>query len=274
MAEKELTLEEIHEETLKLYKTIEKICDEIGINCFTIYGTLLGTVRHKGYIPWDDDFDIVMMRPDYDRFCAWCKEQGEALLPYRLSNGFEDTDLGFTISRFCDTRFRYETLNHKEVKKLGLFIDIYPYDGLGCDREEALQTMKDRIPYEKCLSVAYSKRMFDFSQGVAFGLLRAVTFLCTRLISKKYLIHKIWEITTRHRFEDSTIVGLVIWGYNTVLFDKSWFDEKVVMPFEDTTVYAPKGYEAFLTTFFGDYMQLPPEEKRKPYHGYYLYRRG
>lgn len=127
---KPLTIEEIHEGTLEVIKKLIEICDEININYFVAYGSLIGAVRHKGFIPWDDDFDVIMLRPDYDKFCRYCDEHEKELYPFRLMNYKNTPDYPFTISRLNDLRYRMESVGYPDAG-MGLFIDIYPYDGCG-----------------------------------------------------------------------------------------------------------------------------------------------
>ena len=86
MNERPLTLEEIHEGTLEILKKIISICDETGVNYFLAYGTLIGAVRHGGFIPWDDDLDLVMLRPDYEKFLDYCRAHEAEMFPFRLMN--------------------------------------------------------------------------------------------------------------------------------------------------------------------------------------------
>ena len=83
---KELSIEEIHEGTLGILKKIIEICDEINVNYFLAYGSLIGAVRHGGFIPWDDDLDIVMLRPDYEIFNQYCLKHERELYPFKLIN--------------------------------------------------------------------------------------------------------------------------------------------------------------------------------------------
>ena len=83
---KELNIDQIHQITLEIVKKLIEICDEINVNYYVAYGSLIGTVRHKGFIPWDDDFDVVMFRDDYEKFCKYCIIHQNEIKPYKLLN--------------------------------------------------------------------------------------------------------------------------------------------------------------------------------------------
>ena len=80
----ELSIEQIHKVTLDIVKRMSDICEKIGVNYYVAYGSLIGAVRHKGFIPWDDDFDVVMLRDDYEKFCDYCIHHQDEIKPYKL----------------------------------------------------------------------------------------------------------------------------------------------------------------------------------------------
>ena len=127
---KELSIEEIHEGTLGILKKIIEICDEINVNYFLAYGSLIGAVRHGGFIPWDDDLDIVMLRPDYEIFNQYCLKHERELYPFKLINRKNEKKYPYNIARFNDLRYRDIYENVQEYDS-GMFIDVYPLDGAG-----------------------------------------------------------------------------------------------------------------------------------------------
>lgn len=134
---KELTTREMQEVSLEILHTIASICEKQHLRYALIYGTLIGAVRHKGYIPWDDDVDIMMPRPDYDSLLQYLKEN-IADYPYlKVFNREECPEYPYMITRISDQRYRIEMENEKPFG-LGVFIDIYPYDGLGDTKQESV----------------------------------------------------------------------------------------------------------------------------------------
>ena len=128
---RELSLEEVHKETLNVLKKIDEICEHNDIKYSIMYGTLIGYMRHNGFIPWDDDMDVCMLRPEYDKFVAYCNEHEEELYPFKLMSKYTADDYPFNLQRFCDTRFKMVKTDGLSDAGMGLFIDIYPLDALG-----------------------------------------------------------------------------------------------------------------------------------------------
>ena len=134
---KELTTREMQEVSLEILHTIASICEKQHFRYALIYGTLIGAVRHKGYIPWDDDVDIMMPRPDYDRLLHYLKENIADYPHLKVFNREECLEYPYMITRISDQRYRIKMENEKSFG-LGVFIDIYPYDGLGDTKQEAV----------------------------------------------------------------------------------------------------------------------------------------
>ena len=127
-----LEMSEIKRVSLDILKKVTTICDQPGLRYFLIYGTLIGAVRHKGFIQWDDDVDIIMPRPDHDKLFRFIKDNPRVLENENLKVYSRDTVPGYMygIPRICDTRYIIETSNEKDCG-MGVFIDVYPLDGLG-----------------------------------------------------------------------------------------------------------------------------------------------
>lgn len=127
---KELSVEETQKVSLEILKTVAHICKTIGVRYCLIYGTLIGAVRHHGFIPWDDDLDIMMPRPDYERFLSYFKKHQSEYKHLELFNHDENANYPYMITRISDSRYQINMDNEKPYG-MGVFIDIYPYDGLG-----------------------------------------------------------------------------------------------------------------------------------------------
>ena len=142
---RELSLEEVHKETLNVLKKIDEICEHNDIKYSIMYGTLIGYMRHNGFIPWDDDMDVCMLRPEYDKFVAYCNEHEEELYPFKLMSKYTADDYPFNLQRFCDTRFKMVKTDGLSDAGMGLFIDIYPLDALGNVKNGAKKQIEKKI---------------------------------------------------------------------------------------------------------------------------------
>ena len=138
---KELSLREVQLGELEILKRLDSICREQGLKYFLYAGTMIGAVRHKAFIPWDDDIDVAMPRRDYDRLMAWWDEHGAQEAPLRMMNIHTNPKYIYPISRLCDTRYQVDYEGTREYG-LGLFVDIYPFDGCGSTQEEAEQILQ------------------------------------------------------------------------------------------------------------------------------------
>lgn len=132
----ELTLRQMQEGALNILKKLDGICREQGLRYFLFYGTLIGAIRHKGFIPWDDDLDVAMPRPDFDKLVAYCRRHRQELQPMQLMTVDDNPRYVYPIARFSDTRYRVKYQGIRDYG-LGLFVDIYPLDGCGDTEEEA-----------------------------------------------------------------------------------------------------------------------------------------
>ena len=270
MPTREVTIEEIHRYTLPVLTKITEICDENYIRYFLAYGSLLGAVRHKGFIPWDDDCDILMLRPDYDRFVDYCNSHAESIYPFRLMNHQNTEGYPFGISRFCDTRFEMDR-DEAGSAGMGLFVDIYPYDGMGNGKiTEHLYIGFYRTYYTRMANYA-NLITYTSSNHKLANIIRKPMYRRAQKKGLNYYLEKLEQLARRYPFETSRYVGSIIWGLGDSHFPKEYFEENTTLVFEGLAVTVPKRYDEYLKDCYGDYMKLPPEKDRVCTHGYRLY---
>jgi lipopolysaccharide cholinephosphotransferase len=257
----QLSLKEIQARELKMLKYFKKICEKYHLRYYLAGGTLLGAVRHEGFIPWDDDIDILMPRPDYNKLQKIIKRQ--PLLPrYR----FHSSDLGNLNDPFC----KLFDLSTKVDKKwiadqydCHLWIDIFPMDGVPEDDKEV-----EKI-YKKVKRARRILRFMKAKDGMGKTKLRALVKPLLKpfallVFGKKRTVHYIERIAKKYPFEECKSVAGVVFGYGPEeKMDRESYVEGIPMKFENCTVMAPGCYDAYLSGLFGDYMQLPPEDKRQ-----------
>ena len=158
MTKRELTLAEIHEGTLEVLKRFISVCDQIEVQYFLAYGSLIGAVRHHGFIPWDDDLDVIMLRPDYEKFREYCNKHEGELTPFRFFDRHNTPDYPYTIGRFCDIRYRMVRNDNVPDAGQGMFIDIYPHDGAGNNNDKRWKSiLKKKKHLMALLGCAFSK---------------------------------------------------------------------------------------------------------------------
>lgn len=247
---------------LDMLKEVDSICRKNNISYEVDGGTLLGAVRHKGFIPWDDDVDIRMLREDYDRFCEVCKEQLDSE-KYFLQTYETDPGYRWQYARVLRNGTFFDR-EHQEMigMKRGIFIDIFP-----CDNMPSAHPAKEWFNF-KCF---FARKILYSVVGKKYenNLLKKFIYVVISHISptRAYSIYE--KLVDKYKDDNVELVRTLGWGAPEEVkgFKKQWMLERVELPFEDMLVWAPKDYDAHLRHMFGDsYMTPPPESKQKPKH--------
>ena len=265
---KELTLQEIQQNSFQVLLKFKQICDENNLTYFLAYGTLLGAVRHEGFIPWDDDIDVWMPRPDYEKFVAYCIEHADALGPFVLKHYKTCKEYIYPIARLVDSRYKIEYTNAKDYG-LGLFIDIYPLDGVNEKDKKHL----DKLEFNMRKITMLGTGGYIRSKSKLKNLVKYPYYLLCKGQSLTKLIQKSDLLAQKYSYENSDTVGCIVWGIGEGRCRaKSDFAECVELPFNGGSFKVPVGYDRQLKMLYGDYMQLPPESERIAHHFYSAYK--
>lgn len=272
--EGELSLREIQLESLAILKAIDKICASEGLRYWLMFGSLIGVVRHKGFIPWDDDLDIAMPRGDYEKFMTYFSAHEEELKPLVALEPKVGENQPFLITRVSNSGFKMLGEYGEYLDNLGTFVDIYPLDGLGDDIE--CSVAHKTAAYK--LIVNYLRACnYDCSNTGNGALKKLAKTACSMLLGEpdKYQ-KKLNALCLERGFDDSTYVSNISWTVSAdeSIYERRWFETTERMPFEDMTVPVPGGYDSLLRCDYGDYMQLPPENERVGHHFYSITKRN
>lgn len=267
---REITPREVQLGELGVLKKIAEICEKENLRYFLFYGTLIGAVRHKGFIPWDDDVDIVMPRPDYEKLLSYVEAHAKELEPFKMMNYRYNKDYIYPISRFCDTRYKVEYQGTAEYG-LGLFVDIYPFDGSGNTPEEAKAIMAENQRLVKCVFQAGMQKFEKSNTALWRTPIKFAMYCYAKLRGAYSFIKQIEKRAMKHSFQEDTYCNCNIWDYVSYFFRRDMFDDFTYMDFEDEKFRVPVNYDEILRLCYGDYMQLPPEEERVGHHYYTAY---
>lgn len=261
---KQLSLSETKEISLSILKYVSDYCNEKGIRYFVAYGTLLGAVRHGGFIPWDDDVDLVMLRQDYEKFVESARVDFTGR--YKCIS-FTQSTFVFPYAKIIDTETTVISDNVVEIENHGMGIDIFPYDYISDSAEQVDDIAKKLILPKKMLryslypnsselrnsNISIIKTgLFYFAKAVGWNKWRSI---CKKRIQDAASSDKKKYCGYLGCFEETSLAKI----------ESTIFDDTVDLKFEDIMVRAPKRYDEYLRLLYGDYMQLPPEEKRIPH---------
>lgn len=249
---------------LDMVKEFVRICTKYDLTYFMAGGTFLGAIRHKGFIPWDDDIDIGMYRRDYDKFLKIAEK--ELAYPYKIQT-YKNTDSHhYYFSHIVDTRYKVRRLGSLDKREEYVWIDIFPYDGLP-------NGIKGNLFYLRLLFCRFCYHMVNFDK---INIARTDRAAWQKVVLKLlFVIHKIFRFD-RHKWINRIDVLLKsndLQNCNRVMsfmgvklykevLPRRVYDDLIDYPFEDMKLKGPGDNNTVLSQMYGDYMELPPENKR------------
>lgn len=264
------TLRKVQMVQLDIAKEIKRVCEENDIKYHLDSGSLLGAVRHKGFIPWDDDMDFGMLREDYEKFLLIAQsELGEG---YFLQTWKTDSNYPYAFAKIrkLGTVFQ-ETAMINSSAHNEVFVDIFPYDSFPdekkCQRKQGRKIMLYRFAI---LTKRKAAPWLNHSKPFERFLVRC-KYMPAMIFSKFHdteeMIERVEKIMTM--YNGSSTEKYYPQGsskYGKWLINSKVFTEHIQLPFEDTTFLVPNNYCEYLTEVYGDYMKLPPMDKRENHH--------
>ncbi len=250
-----LELKEKQQVYLNILKELDRYCVEHNLTYYMGCGTLIGAVRHKGFIPWDDDLDVFMPFPDYVRFAKEYHSER-----FQLHTCDNDMSHPFTFGLLCDNSV-YSPLGRHKMYNFG--IDIYVIYGAPSERKEQLKHIGNVFKYIKIKNL-----LARFRSRLAYHNLWPFRTLDFKLLN--YML----QITSKELEKYSFNECEYIWPYGggKLILKKELYGRPIRLPFEDGEFYAPQHYHEVLTAGYGDYMTPPPIDQRQPSHGALFYR--
>ncbi len=262
-------MNEMQKRLLEILKWTDAFCRKNNIRYYLVCGTMLGAARHKGFIPWDDDIDIGMPRGDYERFYSLAKKSSAGR--YVVESIMDSAkDFVYPYIKVYDTQtILIENTRYKT--KRGLFIDVFPIDGVGNTEEECKQTYHK---IKKSLNLFYTKTCAVRKERKLYKNAAIIFSRCIPdfIVSHEKLVKKIDILCSSHSYEDCKYVGNMLgdWGLKEVM-NKEIYGEPKEYEFEGLKIFGVSDSDKYLTHIYGDYMKLPPLDKQKTHHDFIYY---
>ena len=261
-------IREIQQMELGIMEYIHEICQKIGVKYFLAYGSLIGAVRHKGFIPWDDDMDICMLREDYEK-----------LQDYFISNPDEryevmsyKNNLNY-VYPFMKVQDNQTYLLEEDVRidsNMGIYVDIFPVDGY--EDDSVFKDKMTRLIKKRQLS-CYTFKGITNTKSLLNSLIRYISVIIFYFTNTNKYIRGIDELAKSRKVLDYEEVDYLIYkDMNKPVWRREWLEQVTTGTFEGKEFMIPKNYHEILTSDYGDYMQLPPVELRFSHHDFQLWK--
>jgi len=249
---------------------LDAVCRKIGIRYSLCGGSLLGAVRHKAFIPWDDDIDIIMPRPDYDALISYCKEEETA---FRMISHETEEEYGYLFAKAtARNTLIYDENCGSDKLEMGVYVDIFPVDALGNSPEEAQKAFSaTRFKRELLVARNWNRFFRSKTHGIIYEPFRLAFFILSRFFSKKSLISSIEKAYTK-KFGTTEYCASICGSYRSKeILPTSVYTDYITLEFEGREFMAIKNYDTYLSAIYGDYMTLPPKEKQVSHHSFTAY---
>lgn len=259
---------ELQKKLLNMFSWFHDFCVENNLRYYALGGTALGAVRHNGFIPWDDDIDVGMPREDYEKL--------------RVMSGIQYNDSNYCFefpSNKKDFVYAYGKLydktttlveNTRYKTKRGIFIDIFPLDGMGNTEENALAKFKkiqnlNNVIHTRICAIRKEREWY---KNLAIIFSRIIPDF---IIDARRITNKIDLIGSENSFDDSAYVGNCFGAWHEKeIHKKTIYGKPTLCKFENIHIYIQENADAYLRGLYGNYMKLPPIEKRVTHHDYLL----
>lgn len=261
-------LKNLQAEEFKILKEFKRVCEKYNISYILSSGTLLGAIRHKGFIPWDDDIDVDMTRENYELFLKHADELSD---DYYIQNWNNDNEFGLPFSKIRAKGTICRENKCKNMKNNGIYIDIFPCDkfNYSIDNRKYFKTLNNLR-----FAILLKSTVYEIFQGSKIQrffkrLTYNIMYFTLIIQSREKLIDKYEELVRNNQkqldgykyFENGGANKIGVW-----ILEREHFDDTISVPFENDYFNVPKDYDLCLKSTYGDYMKLPPEDKRRNRH--------
>ena len=265
---RELSLKEIQEYELEMMKAVHLFLVEHNIPYYMLGGSILGAVRHKGFIPWDDDLDVLMLRDDFEKMLKLFKDDR-----YRVVKAEDKSIFPYLFVRIEDsqTKVVFENKDKHSSYNGGVCVDVLPIDNFPDDPKE-FKKLKRRIYIYSNFYRAKTRKQLCKSLGIVRNIIFVITKLFLLPIPKRYFRNKLFEMMTRYNNVETKNKGYwTNYWHDPWIFPSTAFEGFTQMEFEGRDYSVLKNYDAYLRSEYGDYMQLPPASMQIARHGFKAY---
>lgn len=267
MKKKQITLDEMKEIELNILDKVDKICKENNLVYSLMDGSLIGAVRHNGIIPWDDDIDIMMPRPDYERLKEIMTQNPISNLLYMSSE--TQNDYIYPFAKVVDTRTTVKEYKTIEIENYGVYLDIFPVDAVYNNKIRRFFQMRIMKFLRKCLETSFHENAV--SKNKIKRLLKRIMTFFTKLVGYKKWLKVINRNCLKRNYKENNYVTIL---YSTICtkankyYTKEMFEKITDVKFENRDIKIIKDYDKYLMDLFGNYMKLPPVEEQVSNHNF------
>lgn len=253
-----------HKTILKnIFEYINEVCRQNNIKYSLIGGSLIGAVRNGGIIPWDDDIDIILTKPEYDRLIEVLKGRKGRYIVLTP----EDNTYRYPFAKVVDSKTELVEPEIKKIDNYGVFIDVFYYVGLPEDNKKAIKYINKMKKYKKLLTVSSSTGYNEHF------IKRFVRIIIGKIFNYKKVINGYIKYVNKYPFNDAKKVISVwpVYKPEKEIIEKKWLSSYTDILFENISSSIFSDYDDILKTTFGNYMTPPPEEKRVSHHNMVAY---
>ena len=261
-------IREIQQMELGIMEYIHETCQKIGVKYFLAYGSLIGAVRHKGFIPWDDDMDICMLREDYEKLQDYLianPDERYEVMSYKNNLNY--------VYPFMKVQDNHTYLLEEDVRidsNMGIYVDIFPVDGY--EDDSVFKDKMTRLIKKRQLS-CYTFKGITNTKSILNSLIRYISVIIFYFTNTNKYIRGIDELAQSRKVDDYELVDYLIYkDMNKPVWKREWLKQTITGVFEGKEFMIPKNYHEILTSDYGDYTQLPPVELRFSHHDFQLWK--
>lgn len=259
-------LRAIQQMLVRLLADFHEICEKHGLTYNLFAGTMIGAVRHRGMIPWDNDIDVTMPRSDYEKFVHIIrKEYSEMFHIY----SYFDENYGYPFGKFALKDTILIEINNRDEYRLGLYLDIFPVDGYPTEDEKGYFRTLAILKYMRSQNISKLRVSTSLVKKLLFPIKALIVFVC-RLFPVSFYLKREVALAKRYKYASANYVILQSWNQKGKL-EKRIYEDRALYEFEGIKAWGIRDYDQNLRNYYGDYWQMPPESERIPNHDNLLY---